>query len=145
MISFGNVFLLKNQNKKVIDHYSILQFYFVNTFQNIFQDIQNYSTNNTKSKNLCLALNLILKKNLVVNLYAAVVRRSRKYVLQSRIGACYDLLKMFFNAPPPPKQKRNTQKKGELFSFFKIFTAEFGHYFLTKKRFLSPESDQSLQ
>ena len=33
---------------------------------------------------------------------------------------------------PPPKQKTNTQKKGELFSFFKIFTAKFSHFLVTK-------------
>ena len=41
-----------------------------------------------------------------------------------------------------PKQETNTQKKGELFSFFEIFTAEFSHFLVTKKTFfLSPKSD----
>ena len=36
----------------------------------------------------------------------------------------------------PPNRKKNTQKKGELFSFFEIFTGEFSHFLVTKKVFL---------
>jgi len=31
--------------------------------------------------------------------------------------------------------EKNTQEKGELFSFFEIFTAEFSHFLVTKKLF----------
>ena len=34
-----------------------------------------------------------------------------------------------------PKRKKNTPKSGQLFSFFEIFTAEFSHFFVTKKYF----------
>ena len=40
--------------------------------------------------------------------------------------------KIFF-IPPPPKQQKITPKRGELFSFFEIFTAEFSHFLVTKK------------
>ena len=33
----------------------------------------------------------------------------------------------------PPKQKTNTPKREPLFSFYKIFTAEFSHFLVTQK------------
>ena len=48
------------------------------------------------------------------------------------------LEEMFFLSPPPPQtEKKNTPKRGQLFSFFEIFTAaaEFTHFFVTKKMF----------
>ena len=41
--------------------------------------------------------------------------------------------KLFFY--PLPKRARNTPKRGELFSFFEFFTAEFNHFLVTKKMF----------
>ena len=42
----------------------------------------------------------------------------------------------FLIPPPPPlNRKKNTPKKGELFSFFEIFTAEFSHFLVIKKSF----------
>ena len=46
--------------------------------------------------------------------------------------------KNFFYPPPPPQTEKNAPKRGELFSFFEIFTAEFSHFLVTKKNvFLS--------
>ena len=36
-----------------------------------------------------------------------------------------------------PQQKKNTQNKGELFSFFEIFTTKFSHFLVTKKLFFA--------
>ena len=33
------------------------------------------------------------------------------------------------------KRKKNTPKRGQLFSFFEIFTADFSHFLVTKKMF----------
>ena len=42
-----------------------------------------------------------------------------------------ELEKNFFYPPPPQTEK----KRGPLFSFFEIFTAEFSHFLMTKKHF----------
>ena len=44
----------------------------------------------------------------------------------------------------PQTEKTNTPTRGQLFSFFKIFTADFSHFLVTKTNvFLSQKSDYS--